>query len=128
MSVGWGGLEIHCDNFLFQFLLYPTSVRDGFDSTKLCSYSREKSWTCQSVTFTVANNEEKRVFSPAVEHNRVRRQADNLELMEPKLAKKNVTFSVMTVAGIDWVCEQLSETQCKPLYPKVRLSRLVLFV
>ena len=63
-----------------------------------------------------------------MENNRVKRQADNLELMEPKLAKKNVTFSVMTVAGIDWVCEQLSETQCKPLYPKVRLSRLVLFV
>ena len=31
-----------------------------------------------------------------------------------------MTFSVLTVAGIDWVCEQLSETQCKPLYPKVR--------
>ena len=60
-----------------------------------------------------------------MQHNRVRRQADNLELMEPKLAKKKVTFSVMTVAGIDWVCEQVSETQCKPLYPKVRLSRLV---
>ena len=52
------------------------------------------------------------------------RQVDNLELVQPRLAKRNVTFSVLTVAGTDWVCEQLSETQCKPLYPKVR-SRLL---
>ena len=30
-----------------------------------------------------------------------------------------MTFSVLTVAGTEWVCEQLSESQCKPLYPKV---------
>ena len=95
-------------------------MSDSYDATKLCSYSLEKSWSCQSVIFTVANNEEKRVFSPPVEHNRVRRQADRLEVIQPKLPKRNVTFSVLTVAGIDWVCEQLSETQCKPLYPKVR--------
>ena len=114
----------------FQFLLYPTSVSDSYDTTKLCSYSREKSWSCRSVIFTVANNEVKRVFSPpAGKLNRVRRQADKLEVIQPKLPKRNVTFSVLTVAGIDWVCEQLSETQCKPLYPKVRnspVSRLVL--
>ena len=107
-------------------------MRDSYDATKLCSYSRDKSWTCHSVIFTVPNNEEKRVFSPALEHNRVRRQADNLKLLGPKPPKRNVTFSVLTVAGIDWVCEQLSETQCKPLYPKVRntagLSRLVVML
>ena len=46
------------------------------------------------------------------------RQLSTPELLQPRLKTKNVTFSVMTVAGVDWVCEQLSETQCKPLYPK----------
>ena len=41
------------------------------------------------------------------------------QVIQHSLARKNVTFSVLTVGGIDWVCEQLSETQCKPLYPKV---------
>ena len=42
------------------------------------------------------------------------------DLLQPILPNKNVTFSVMMVEGVEWVCEQLSETQCKPLYPKVR--------
>ena len=25
----------------------------------------------------------------------------------------------MRVAGVDWVCEVVTDTQCKPLYPKV---------
>ena len=45
------------------------------------------------------------------------------EVLQPILPNKNVTFSVMMVEGVEWVCEQLSETQCKPLYPKVRLER-----
>ena len=45
------------------------------------------------------------------------------ELLQPVLPMKNVTFSTMTVAGVEWVCEQLSETQCKPLYPKVKIHR-----
>ena len=45
------------------------------------------------------------------------------EVLQPILPNKNVTFSVMMVEGVEWVCEQLSETQCKPLYPKVRLDR-----
>ena len=46
------------------------------------------------------------------------RQADS-DLILPHIQKKDVNFSVLRVAGIDWVCEQLSETQCKPLWPKV---------
>ena len=46
-----------------------------------------------------------------------------MDLIQPVLPIKNVTFSTMTVAGVEWVCEQLSETQCKPLYPQVNLSR-----
>ena len=46
-----------------------------------------------------------------------------VDLIQPVLPIKNVTFSTMTVAGVEWVCEQLSETQCKPLYPQVNLSR-----
>ena len=42
------------------------------------------------------------------------------DVLQPLLPNKNVTFSVMVVEGVEWVCEQLSETQCKPLYPKVR--------
>ena len=49
------------------------------------------------------------------------------DLLQPILPNKNVTFSVMMVEGVEWVCEQLSETQCKPLYPKVRRETIKKF-
>jgi len=100
------------------FLLYPTTSSDSFDKTKICSYSSRRSWSCQSVIFNVENNQLNHVFSKGSQQNRVRRQADNLKLIQPRLPRRNVTYSVLTVGGVDWVCEQLSETQCKPLYPK----------
>ena len=48
------------------------------------------------------------------------RQLSSDDLIQPLPPTSNISYSVMTVAGVDWVCQEISETQCKPLYPKVR--------
>merc|ERR1719204_1221294 len=35
----------------------------------------------------------------------------------------NVEFSTIQVAGGEWVCEKISSTQCKPLYPKANTGK-----
>jgi len=109
-----------------QVLITPNEYRNG-EKPQICSKEgkdkTKENWNCKSVTFIVPKTDETTFFAqpntPNSGHRRVPRQAGDSELILPHLQKKNVNFSVLKVAGIDWVCEQLSETQCKPLWPKV---------
>jgi len=115
------------DSTIYNVTILPNSkifvqaeLDDEADKLRICEPSSDPSlpdwsWDCQSVIFIVPRTKQ---LNTVIEHNRVRRQLSTPELLQPRLKTKNVTFSVMTVAGVDWVCEQLSETQCKPLYPK----------
>jgi len=107
-----------------QVLITQNTYRNG-EQPKICSQEdvNIKRWSCESVTFIVPKSDESKFFAqtntPSSGHNRVPRQAGESDLILPHLQKKDVKFSVLKVAGIDWVCEQLSQTQCKPLWPKV---------
>eukprot|EP00092_Neocalanus_flemingeri_P014585 GFUD01015735.1.p1 GENE.GFUD01015735.1~~GFUD01015735.1.p1 ORF type:complete len:1457 (+),score=298.41 GFUD01015735.1:266-4636(+) len=109
-----------------QVLVTQNAYQNG-EQPQICS-EEEKSktkdrWSCKSVTFIVPKSDENTFYAQTNTQSsgrrRVPRQAGEPDLILPHLQKKNVNFSVLNVAGIDWVCEQLSETQCKPLWPKV---------
>jgi len=97
-----------------QVLLTPHEYSNG-EKPEICSKAQNPNWQCQTVIFIVPKSSE---ATDSSSHSRVPRQAES-DLILPHIQKKDVNFSVLRVAGIDWVCEQLSETQCKPLWPKV---------
>jgi len=109
-----------------QVLITPNTYQNG-EQPQICSEERlhetKQRWSCKAVTFIVPKADENTFFAqtntPNIGHRRVPRQAGESDVILPHLQKKDVQFSVLKVAGIDWVCEQLSETQCKPLWPKV---------
>jgi len=103
------------------WLLITQDKYETEEKPQICSKSESSSkrshWICNPVSFHFPSSEN--VLNYIRHKSRVPRQATDSKLVLPHLAKKNVNFSVLNVAGIDWVCEQLSETQCKPLWPKI---------
>ena len=87
-------------------LILPTSP-----APQLCSPA------CRPVTFTLPGPGDLARLVAAGRAGRVRRSPAPPD--PPASRHPGVEYSVVTVAGVDWVCEQLSESQCKPLWPKV---------
>ena len=119
-SVPSGPGGTHCRGFCSALLVYFTAnshkvftmnkgyfntcfLMSGWTARRLCSYFQAKCFQSRD--------------SPG----EALIQATYHSLLFLRAAESRVRpqFSTITVAGGEWVCEQISDNQCKPLYPKV---------
>jgi len=101
----------------YKIMIIPENYQED-ESPKICSDYQETDlleeddgtqmfgrWKCKSVIFIVTRSQ---LLDKQKTNSRVPREA----------ARKDVEFSTIEVAGGQWVCEKISETECKPLWPK----------